>query len=133
MCKHGTYKPVTVINPNQVQKVVPVDACIAEEIQELNELGIITLGSCCGHGKAGQITEYTNGFGIWKTYEQPPHALIIEDSVELAKENGYRPFRYYYADGETHRVWQIYLKTGCLTEEEVTTYDVKSTDESRNE
>ena len=30
---------------------VPVDACIADVIQNLWDNGIVTLGSCCGHGK----------------------------------------------------------------------------------
>jgi len=30
--------------------IVPVDACIAGLVQKLNDAGIHTLGSCCGHG-----------------------------------------------------------------------------------
>jgi len=30
--------------------IVPVDACIAPIVQALNDAGIETLGSCCGHG-----------------------------------------------------------------------------------
>ncbi|WP_137743336.1 hypothetical protein [Robertmurraya siralis] len=119
MCKHGTYKEVSVINPNQNKKVVVVDACIAEEIQLLNNLDIITLGCCCGHGKAGEITEYVNAFGKWKEHHSPPHALIDSTSVETAKIYGYRPFPYYYADGEHNGVWQMFLKTGCITEIDV--------------
>lgn len=116
MCKHGTYKDVFVIDK---QKIVVIDACIADEINRLNKLGVITLGSCCGHGKAGQIVEYENGFGKWKEYESPPHTLIDECSVKLAKELGYRPFPYYYADGDHCGVWKMYLKTGCMTEDDI--------------
>lgn len=84
ICLHGTYKKVTVINIEQNKKEVVVDACIADEIQELNDKGVITLGSCCGHGKAGQIAEWENGFGKWKSRYEPPHVLIDENSVELA-------------------------------------------------
>lgn len=81
---------------------------------------IITLGCCCGHGEAGKITEWENAYGKWKGHGEPPHALIDAKSVEKAKELGYRPYPYYYADGEHHDVWQMQLKTGCLT-----TVDVK--------
>ncbi|MGD7046962.1 hypothetical protein ACQCU9_01930 [Rossellomorea marisflavi] len=30
---------------------VPVDECIADEIQRLNDSGVITYGCCCGHGE----------------------------------------------------------------------------------
>ena len=115
MCLHGTYKWVSVINCNSRVKV---DACIADEIQMLNDLGIITLGSCCGHGEAGMPVEWENDFGRWKGYVQPPHVLIDEKSKNLAELLGYRPFPYYYADGEYSGVMQMYLKTGCLTKQD---------------
>lgn len=31
--------------------IVPIDVCIATEIAELWHKGVITLNSCCGHGK----------------------------------------------------------------------------------
>ncbi|WP_213648496.1 hypothetical protein [Paenibacillus sp. J23TS9] len=107
---------VDVINPNQVRKRVPVDACISDEIKQLNMAGVVTLGCCCGHGSAGKITEWENGFGRWKGFVEPPHALIDEESVEQAQKLGYRPFPYTYADGEQCGVSKMYLKTGCLTE-----------------
>ena len=56
MCKWGTDKKVTVIrraNPfvEDGQHEIYVDECLADEIQELNDKGIITTNSCCGHGK----------------------------------------------------------------------------------
>ncbi|MGE7806106.1 hypothetical protein [Lysinibacillus sp. NPDC096215] len=113
---YGIYKWVNIINPNQNKKVVAVDACIANEVQMLNDKGINTLGSCCGHGKAGQIVEYTNGFGKWKSYEHPPHVLIDKQSRELALILGYRPYPYFYADGTDNDVLMMPLKSGCLTE-----------------
>lgn len=118
MCLHGTYKFVSIINPIQNKKEVVVDACIADEIQELNNKGIVTLSCCCGHGTAGQITEWENGFGKWKGHYEPPHALIDIRSVELSKKLGYSPYPYYYADGGHNDVWQMHLKSGCITEEE---------------
>lgn len=117
MCYYGTYVSVSVIN-RQPNKYPKVDACIAEEIQKLNDAGIITFGSCCGHGRAGEIIEWENDFGKWKGYINPPHVLIHENSKDLAVSLGYRPFPYYYADGRYSGVMQMYLKTGCLTRQE---------------
>lgn len=115
MCLHGVYKWVNIINPEQVNEKVKVDACIAEEIQALNNKGVITLGSCCGHGLAGQIIEWENGYGKWKGHLDPPHALIKEESIQLAEDLGYKPYPYYYADGKNNGVWQLNLKSGCVT------------------
>jgi hypothetical protein len=116
MCLHGTYKWVKVINAEQQNKNIKVDACIADEVQLLNDQGIVTLGCCCGHGQAGKIVEWENTYGKWKGHHEPPHVLIKEESVRIAMELGYRPFPYYYADGRNKGVWQMYLKTGCMTE-----------------
>lgn len=116
MCLYGNYRLVEIINQKQNKKKVPVDACIADEIKDLNNNGVITLGCCCGHGKAGQITEYKNGFGVWRTNEYPPHVLINKQSYELAKKLEYRPYPYYYADGTCNEVLLMHLKSGCLTE-----------------
>ncbi|GIQ63688.1 hypothetical protein PACILC2_22560 [Paenibacillus cisolokensis] len=112
MCKHGDTVPVFTIHN---RKTVPVDRCIADEIAELNRRGVETLGCCCSHFNAGKIVEYSNGFGRWKEHTPPPSALIDEKSVDLAKELGYVPFPYYYADGEYRGVWQMQLKTGDIT------------------
>lgn len=118
MCMHGVYKIVNVINDQQ-NKLVKVDACIADEIQKLNDLGVVTLGCCCGHGKAGEIVEWENGFGRWKGYRTPPNALIREESVVVVREMGYNPFPYFYPDGYHENMWQMQLKTGCITIDEV--------------
>ena len=34
---------------------VPIDKCIAPVIKALNDAGIETLESCCGHGQSGSI------------------------------------------------------------------------------
>ncbi|MCM3452750.1 hypothetical protein M3685_02155 [Heyndrickxia oleronia] len=126
MCLYGIYKYVTIINPNQNKKQVVVDACIADEVQELNNKGIITLGCCCGHGQAGEIFEYENANGKWKEYGEPPHVLINEKSIKLSMELGYRPIPYYYTEGENYDVWKMYLKTGCITEEDCEKWHIKN-------
>lgn len=67
---------------NLGRNIVPVDACIADEIQELNDKGVKALSCCCVHGKAGEIAEWENGFGKWKSCCDPPIGLIHGDSVE---------------------------------------------------
>ena len=59
MCKWGTTVPVEVIVPADQSHTgqdrpttKPIDACIAPLVEALNEAGIRTDGSCCGHGKA---------------------------------------------------------------------------------
>lgn len=117
MCLYGTLKYVSIINKQNKSRVV-VDACIAEEIQQLNNLGVVTLGCCCKHGLAGQIAEHENAYGLWKERRSPPECLIHEGSIGLAKELGYTPIPYIYADGLQNEVWEIYLKSGCITEDE---------------
>jgi hypothetical protein len=126
MCLYGTHKIVKVINPNQNKNHVVVDACIAGEIQLLNNHGIITLGCCCGHGKAGQITVFDNGYDKWKVYEEPPHTLIDKRSVDNAKKLGYRPYPFYYSNGENNDVWKMQLQSGCLTEHECKEWHLKN-------
>jgi hypothetical protein len=128
MCRYGTLKRVKVINREQSNKEPVVDACIANEIDKLNKYGVITVGCCCGHGLEGEINEHVNSTGKWRQQHDPPHTLIDEKSVDRAKELGYIPFPYYYADGSYQGVWQMYLKTGCITME-----DVEKWHESENE
>ncbi len=58
MCKWGTDVEVDVTVPAQFShtgearpKRVKIDACIAPIVDALNKAGILTGGSCCGHGK----------------------------------------------------------------------------------
>lgn len=54
MCRQGKTVPVLVQREYNCSTsnwhAVPVDRCIAPLVQELNNRGIVTLGSCCGHG-----------------------------------------------------------------------------------
>jgi hypothetical protein len=40
-----------------IYRDIPVDACIAEIIEEIWDNGVQTLESCCGHGLGGEIGE----------------------------------------------------------------------------
>lgn len=50
MCTGETDKEVKLISG----KAIKVDACIAPLVQMLNDYGIETLASCCGHGKTAK-------------------------------------------------------------------------------
>jgi len=59
MCNYGTTKDVRVHIPSNLSHTgearwdtKPVDACIADLVDDLNKAGVITLSSCCGHGKS---------------------------------------------------------------------------------
>lgn len=56
MCRHGTLKTIHVIRRNNDDipdgwHEIRVDACIADYVQAMNDLGIVTVGCCCGHGE----------------------------------------------------------------------------------
>lgn len=120
MCEHGTYKRVRLnrARENSGTIVVSVDSCIADEVQYLNDCGVVTLGCCCGHGQTGQVCEWENIHGKFRERYLPPHVLIKRDSVELINSLGYRAYPYYHDDGEDYNDWLVYLKTGCITEDE---------------
>ena len=64
MCKHGITTPVKLCQPRTYSRrtEVQVDSCIAELVQKLNDLGVRTMNSCCGHGKdEGGIFYEQNG------------------------------------------------------------------------
>lgn len=49
-CEIGTYKCCAYAFTDG-DKDVYVDKCLLEEVKSLVDLGVITLGCCCGHGK----------------------------------------------------------------------------------
>ena len=53
MCQWGTDTLVDLCAPTPVQgrTIIKVDSCIAPLVQMLNDYGIKTTASCCGHGK----------------------------------------------------------------------------------
>ena len=52
MCKQGMDAEVTFCEPRENGMItVKIDSCIAPLIQTLNDYGIETVSSCCGHGK----------------------------------------------------------------------------------
>lgn len=76
MCQWNTLAPIYVIrrNNDDIQDgwhQVHVDACIADYVQKMNDVGIVTVGSCCGHGKS------------------PATVLVARESIRRMYELGY--------------------------------------------
>lgn len=97
MCKHGEYKRVKVIQQRLNQEVL-VDSCIAGEIEMLNQAGVVTVGSCCGHGHPDEF----------------PHALIDQQSVKLVQELNYQPEPYFHGTNDFRGLYKIRLKRSGL-------------------
>lgn len=58
MCEWGTYERCEVTIPAELSHTgarrsdtKPIDACIAPLIRALNAAGVVTISSCCGHGR----------------------------------------------------------------------------------
>lgn len=118
MCLYGNYREIKVNCTSKTDNIVLIDACIASEIQDLNRIGVQTLGCCCSHGEAGRIVEYENINGKWKETTPPAHVLLKKESAKLIAFLGYVVYPFYYVDGEHYDVCIAILKTGCNTEEE---------------
>lgn len=71
---------------------IPVDSCIAEEIQMLNDIGVITYGCCCGHG----------GF--------KPQCLVDITSKDLLESKGYE-VKTFTERHSKQGIYEIMLKT----------------------
>lgn len=50
MCKWGQTEPLEILIGNKKKKV-DIDRCVFPIVKALNDAGITTLASCCGHGK----------------------------------------------------------------------------------
>lgn len=99
MCKWGTTRKVTVVRELQL------DSCIAEEIVELNRLGVKTEGSCCGHETVGhgvaQILPSSRARALDLGYE-------VSDQTETVK----------VGEAPVTDCYVIRLKTDCMKEKE---------------
>lgn len=55
MCKWGTSTvvrcPAGFSGKHKERVDVPVDSCISDLVEVLNEGGVLTIACCCGHGK----------------------------------------------------------------------------------
>lgn len=51
MCQQNTIVNFTILNQKGEPRLIGVDSCIAEIVRAFNAVGIVTVASCCGHGK----------------------------------------------------------------------------------
>ena len=63
MCKHGEFETI-VINGREI----PIDKCLVQYVKALNDAGIQTSMSCCGHGE---------GDGFILVYHEEQYRLLI--------------------------------------------------------
>lgn len=87
MCKHGDTIDLLVPIPANCSHTgefrwdtKPIDRCLASYVKALNDAGLYTGGSCCGHGKGGGNISFHDGtvFHIEK---------IDPETMPCAKDN----------------------------------------------
>jgi hypothetical protein len=68
MCEHGNTVDLEVTVPADLSHtgqdrwaVKPIDRCIAPIVQALNDGGVTTVSSCCGHGKRPGVIALADG------------------------------------------------------------------------
>jgi len=86
MCEWGDTTKIWVTIPAHLshtgedyRKYVGVDSCIADFVQMLNDNGIETVASCCGHGKQPASIILRND--TWLMF------LTREDALEVYKKH----------------------------------------------
>lgn len=93
MCEWGKTVSVEVTIPADLnhtgsayRKEVGIDECIAPLIQALNDAGVVTVASCCGHGKGpGRIA-----LGDGRELVIVPDFRTAEKVAEMLKEDEWR-------------------------------------------
>jgi hypothetical protein len=72
MCKHGNTIDLEVTVPAHLSstgkpklKLAKIDFCIFPIVKALNEVGVKTIASCCGHGKGPGNIILEDGREIW--------------------------------------------------------------------
>lgn len=93
MCKWGTSEEVLVTVPAELSythedrvDVKKIDACIAPIVRALNEAGIRTDASCCGHGKTdGYIVLHDGRELVIRSNER--QSCIINPQSSVTKAN----------------------------------------------
>lgn len=51
MCEQNTTVSFKILNAEGEWRPIDVDKCIAQIVFDFNSIGLITVASCCGHGK----------------------------------------------------------------------------------
>jgi hypothetical protein len=82
MCEHGQERRCWVLvaaadshDGRSRWAVKAVDACLADKVNALNAIGLLTRSCCCGHGKGGGEILLHNGTRLPAEAGQPPDNL----------------------------------------------------------
>lgn len=73
MCEWGNTVKVWLCRPQRGSYIASVDSCLAPLVQALNNAGIETIASCCGHGhltgsiilRDNRVLEIHDFFNVW--------------------------------------------------------------------
>ena len=90
-CKVGTYSCQVPMPLNG--RLQSVDICIADIVAALNAANIMTVASCCGHGKGNAIISLDDGREIeidMTEHEHIPYQEVKPDSWVKPKMQGYK-------------------------------------------
>ena len=94
MCEWGKTVRVKLCKPQRGSCFVDVDECIAPLVQALNDAGIETIASCCGHGhilgnvilRDDRVLEIHPEFSVWIEQQNNKvniHGESIKELVQL--------------------------------------------------
>lgn len=90
MCHQRNAVEVEVADP-MVQEAARVDGCIADLVQALNDAGLATFNSCCGHGKHIGVIDLLDGREL----------LVLHDSNSALRPALMCAVRRYFETEET--------------------------------
>jgi predicted glycosyl hydrolase (DUF1957 family) len=88
MCKQGTYGKLKLSswgsNGFELRILNTIDACIVPIVQALNDVGITTVASCCGHGNMPGSIALEDGREILiaRNYDE---ARLMENVIKYIK------------------------------------------------
>lgn len=94
MCKWETETLMEVTIPAHLshtgkarRAVKGIDACLAPLVKALNEGGITTASSCCGHGKEDGVILLADGRQLIAKQRSGPYAELVREVERLTDEN----------------------------------------------
>jgi len=105
MCKWRTNATIKVIRSPSAARLhlpdgwypVAVDACIAAYVQRMNDLGIVTVGCCCGHGKgpgavlvAAESAALMDALGYERHELEPGRDDVVEHTIPASGHEAVR-------------------------------------------
>lgn len=95
MCKWGTDVEVDnllAFSGEWYRRTWKIDACIAPIVKALNDGGVATVGSCCGHGQGSGLIALADGRELAVvTPSTPPasHGSCVEDVCDVCGGSGW--------------------------------------------